>query len=100
MATQLLGSQNDMATIRLLETKEMIREKVAHYRTNRDKQMFEDNAWRDFFLEHPDYPSYAELANEYAVDVHLVEFKFLSLRHKGYDMPNIPDTKSDFLRRG
>ena len=83
-----------------LETKEMIHENVARYRTNRDKQMFEDNAWRDFFLEHPDFPSYEELAREYAVDVHLVEFKFLSLRQKGYDMPNIPDTKSDFLRRG
>jgi len=41
-----------------LETKEMIHKKVARYRTNSDKQMFEDNAWRDFFLEHPDFPKF------------------------------------------
>ena len=82
------------------ETKEEIREQAAHYRTKRDKQLFEEETWRDFFMEHPDLPSYDELDHEHGVDVHLVEFKFLSLQYKGYDMPNIPETKKDFLRRG
>ena len=53
----------------------------------------------EFYDEHPDIPTYEDLARENGVDVHLVEFKLLALKEKGFDMPNLPDTRNDFLRR-
>ena len=38
------------------------------------------------------------LAEELNVDVHLIGFKLQSLRAKGLDLPNVPETRSDFLK--
>ena len=39
-----------------------------------------------------------EHAEELNVDVHLIGFKLQSLRAKGLDLPNVPETRSDFLK--
>ena len=80
-------------------TADAVHERAARYRTNADRQYCENDAWRDFYQEHPDMPSYADLAYEYEIDVHLVEFKFYALRQKGYDVPNLPEVNGNFLRR-
>lgn len=43
-------------------------------------------------------PSFEQLAAELGVDVGVVKFKFKALTYKEYDLPNIPETQSDFLK--
>ena len=59
---------------------------------------FEDEHIREFYDLHSDIPSYDQLAAELGVDPGMIKFKFKALRYKGYDLPNIPETRADFLR--
>lgn len=71
---------------------------IFDYRTNRAKMQFEKEQMQQFYYDHPDLPSYEQLAAEFGVDVGIVKFKFKALNYKDYDLPNIPETRSDFLR--
>ena len=71
---------------------------IDHYRTNRAKMQFEDEQMQEFYDDHPDMPSYQQLAGDLGIDAGLVKFKFRALSCKGYDLPNIPETRADFLR--
>lgn len=71
---------------------------IDHYRTNRAKMQFEDEQMQEFYDDHPDMPSYQQLAADLGIDVGLVKFKFKSLTYKDYELPNIPETRADFLR--
>ena len=42
--------------------------------------------------------TFEDLAEEMNVDVHLVGFKLQCLREKGLELPNVPETRSDFLK--
>ena len=53
---------------------------------------------QEFYYDHLELPSYEQLAAELGVDVGIVKFKFKALNYKDYDLPNIPETRSDFLR--
>ena len=75
-----------------------IAEHIDQYRTNRAKMQFEDEQMQEFYECHSDIPSYEQLAYELGVDPGLVKFKFKALAYKDYDLPNIPETRADFLR--
>lgn len=75
-----------------------IAEHIDQYRTNRARMQFEDEQMQEFYEFHSEIPSYEQLANELGVDVGLVKFKFKALAYKEYDLPNIPETRADFLR--
>ena len=53
----------------------------------------------NYLTDYSDLPTIPRLAAELGVDEHIVEFKLQALRYKGYDLPNIPELKSDFLRK-
>lgn len=80
-------------------TIQTIREESVSYGSPRDRHEFEREMMDEFYERHPYIPTYETLAQEHGVDIHLVEFKFLALKQKGYDVPNLPEVKSDFLRR-
>ena len=69
-----------------------------HYRTDRAKMQFEHEQIQEFYDIHSDMPSYDQLAADLGIDVGLVKFKFKALGYKNYDLPNIPETRADFLR--
>ena len=75
-----------------------IAEHMDQYRTDRARMQFEDEQMQEFYEDHSDIPSYEQLADELGVDVGLVKFKFKALAYKAYDLPNIPETRADFLR--
>ena len=68
------------------------------WKTPMAKMRFEEERMLDFFYENPDIPSFEMLAGELGVDVQLVKFKFRALNYRGYELPNIPETRSDFLK--
>ena len=43
-------------------------------------------------------PSYQQLADDLGIDAGLVKYKFRALSYKDYELPNIPETRADFLR--
>ena len=53
----------------------------------------------NFSNSYNDMPTISQLAAELGTDEHLVEFKLQALSYKGYDLPNLPELKADFLRR-
>lgn len=69
-----------------------------HYRTALAKMQFEHEQIQEFYDIHSDMPSYEQLAAGLGIDVGLVKFKFKALGYKNYDLPNIPETRADFLR--
>lgn len=71
---------------------------IDNYRSDRAKMRFEEEKMQEFYYDHPELPSYEQLAAELGVDVGIVKFKFKALNCKDYDLPNIPETRSDFLR--
>lgn len=71
---------------------------IDNYRSDRAKMRFEEEKIQEFYYDHPELPSYEQLASELGVDVGIVKFKFKALNYKDYDLPNIPETRSDFLR--
>ena len=75
-----------------------ISEHIDRYKTPMAKMRFEEERMLDFFYENPDIPSFEMLAGELGVDVQLVKFKFRALNYRGYELPNIPETRSDFLK--
>ena len=77
---------------------EYINSNIDRFHTDRARMQFEEEQMRDFYDCHTDFPSYEQLAYELGIDVDLVKFKFIALRYKGMDMPNIPETQADFLR--
>ena len=81
-----------------LEMTKQIQEDMDKYKTERAKFDFEQEMLREFYDAHGDIPSYEELAYEHGVDEHLIAFKFYGLRSKGYELPNIPETRNDFLK--
>ena len=70
----------------------------AKYKSDRARFEFEQEQMMDFYQSHQDMGTCEDLAEEMNVDVHLVGFKLQCLRAKGLDLPNVPDTKSDFLK--
>ena len=68
------------------------------YRTERARMQFEEEQIQEFYDCHSDMPSYEQLACELGVDVGVVKFKFKALAYKEYDLPNLPETQSDFLK--
>lgn len=75
-----------------------INEHIDHYRTGRARMQFEEEQMLHFYDCSGDLPSYAHLAAELGVDVGVVRFKFKALGYKGYELPNLPETQSDFLK--
>ena len=81
--------------IRLIE---YINEHIDHYRTGRARMQFEEEQMQEFYYCHTDMPSYEQLAAELGVYVGVVKFKFKALAYKEYELPNLPETQSDFLK--
>lgn len=52
----------------------------------------------DFFAFHSDIATADDIAREQDVDPNLVDFKIRILSDKGYELPKLPDLKSDFLK--
>jgi len=77
---------------------EYIKEHIDHYRTDRARMQFEEEQIREFYYGHADLPSYEQLAIELGVDVGVVKFKCKALTYKAYELPNLPETQSDFLK--
>lgn len=75
-----------------------INEHIDHFRTERARMRFEEERIQEFYDCHSDMPSFEQLAAEFGVDVGVVKFKFKALTYKEYDLPNIPETQSDFLK--
>ena len=75
-----------------------ISEHIDHFRTERERTRFEEEQMLDFYSSFPDIPSYDRLAADLGVDVGVVKFKFKALGCKGYELPNLPETQSDFLK--
>ena len=75
-----------------------INEHIDHYRSERARMQFEEEQIQEFYNLHDDIPSYFQLACEMGLDVEMIKFKFRALGYKGYDLPNIPETQSDFLK--
>ena len=75
-----------------------IQENMDKYKSDRARFEFEQEQIMEFYQGHQDMGTFENLAEEMNVDVHLVGFKLQCLRAKGLDLPNVPDTKSDFLK--
>jgi len=75
-----------------------INEHIDSFRTERARMRFEEEQIQEFYDSHSDLPSYDQLAYDLGVDVGVVKFKFKALCYKDYDLPNIPETRADFLR--
>ena len=80
------------------EVVEHINQHISQYKTDSAKMAFEEDQIRDFYESYTDIPSYDQLAMELGVDVGVVKFKFRALRYKDYDLPNLPETRADFLK--
>ena len=80
------------------EVVEHINQHISQYKTDSAKMAFEEEQIRDFYESYTDIPSYDQLAMELGVDVGVVKFKFRALRYKDYDLPNLPETRADFLK--
>lgn len=76
-----------------------IEEHIEDYHSERARFDFEQEQLDEFWTFHSDMPSYEELACMLNVDVDLIKFKLRALNLKGFELPNIPETKSDFLKR-
>ena len=68
-------------------------------KSNQERNAYIAEVWNDFYATHDDIATIEEIAAMNDVDVHIVEYKLLALRQKGFDLPNLPEVKSDFLRR-
>ena len=75
-----------------------INDHIDHYRTAAEKMRFEEEQMQEFYDCNPDIPSYQQLAYDLGVDVGVIKFKFKALSYKGYELPNLPETQSDFLK--
>lgn len=75
-----------------------IEDNMDRYSSQRAKFDFEQDLIREFNESHPCIPTIERLAQDLSMDVHLVEFKMVALRYKGYELPNMPDVKSDYLK--
>ena len=75
-----------------------IQENIDKYKSDRAKFEFEQEQMMEFYQGHQDMGTLEVLAEELNVDVHLIGFKLQSLRAKGLDLPNVPETRSDFLK--
>ena len=71
---------------------------IGRYRMSRDKMRFEEEKIQEFYDEHPDMPSIEWFACDYGIDPGVIKFKFRVLSYKGYELPNLPETQSDFLK--
>ena len=80
------------------DTIEYIEKHIDRYKKTRSKVQFEQEKMMEFYQDHEDIPSYESLACELGVVEEVVKFKFRALNAKGYAMPNIPDTRADFLK--
>ena len=59
---------------------------------------FEEEQIRDFYESYTDIPSYDQLAMELGVDLGVLKINKKKLRYKDYDLPNLPETRADFLK--
>lgn len=75
-----------------------IQDHLDDYKSDRAKFEFEQDQLMEFYEAHNDMGTFEELAQELGVDQNLIGFKFQSLRSKGLDLPNVPETRSDFLK--
>lgn len=75
-----------------------INQHISQYKSNAAKLAFEEEQIQDFYETYSDIPSYEYLAATLGVDEGVVKFKFRALQYKGFDLPNIPETRADFLR--
>lgn len=75
-----------------------INENISQYKSESAKMAFEEEQMQNFYESHPTIPSYDQLAAELGVIPEVVKFKFRALQYKGYDLPNIPETRADFLK--
>lgn len=65
----------------------------AEYRLRRYDELIQS-----FYYEHPEIASNEEIAREAGVEPHYVDFKLNILNEKGFEIPKLPDLKSDFLK--
>ncbi len=77
---------------------EYINSHIGQFRTGKEKIRFEEEQMLNFYDGNKDIPSYEQLAYELGVDVGVIKFKMKALSYKGYDLPNLPETQSDFLK--
>jgi len=80
------------------KTVEYIGEHREAFRSDRAKLAFEEEQMQEFYDMHSDLPSFSEIAADLGVAAGVVKYKCKALNYKGYDLPNIPETRSDFLR--
>lgn len=78
---------------------EKINANAAAYKLERDRRTYKEEALHDFYTTHDAFATVAEMAVANDVDVHVVEYKLLALQKKGFTLPNLPEVRSDFLRR-
>jgi len=102
-AAELLISDDDILVPIYYEdfrhVSQYIEEHIDDYHSERARFDFEQEQLDEFWACHSDMPSYEDLAHMMRVDVDLVKFKLKALNLKGLDLPNIPETKSNFLKR-
>ncbi len=79
--------------------KKYIDEHIGEYKSKKARYDFEQEQLMNFWDNYSDIPAISRLAAELGTDEHLVEFKLQALSYKGYDLPNLPELKADFLRR-
>ena len=77
---------------------EYVRNHIGRFNAERDRVRFKEEQLLDFYSNFQDIPSYGQLAAELGVDAGVVRFKFRALGYKGYELPNLPETQSDFLK--
>ena len=80
-----------------VKTLHQIQSCIDSCRSSRARFDFEQECMRQFYDAH-DIASIEEMARECRVDPELMRFKLQALGSKGFELPNVPETRSDFLR--
>ena len=88
---------DDLCHDAYLKTVRHIHENIDRYHSPRARFDFEQEQMRQFYDEH-EIASLEEMAVKCRVDIELIRFKLQALTCKGFELPNIPETRNDFLR--
>ena len=81
-----------------MRTLDYIRQHMESYSLPQAQEQFRDEQMREFYDCHPELPTCDMLAKDLGIAEELVRYKLRILKYKDIDLPNIPETHSDFLR--
>ncbi|MBQ8160789.1 MAG: ImmA/IrrE family metallo-endopeptidase [Clostridia bacterium] len=79
-------------------TLDYINQHIGSYALPRAQVQFREEQMQEFYDCHPEMPTCGMLAGDLGIAEELVRYKLRILNYKGFDLPNIPETRSDFLR--